>query len=78
MYGPPYFIYNNRMQINPNIIVIESLPGAGGDESKIWGRELLLSYIRFAEKNGMKAHFLEENMIRLTGPNAFKFFKHEL
>jgi len=65
------------MQINPNIIVIESLPGAGGDESKIWGRELLLSYIRFAEKNGMKAHFLEENMIRLTGPNAFKFFKHE-
>lgn len=65
------------MNINPNIVIIEALPGAGGDESKLWGKELLLSYIRFAEKNGMKAHYLEETAIRIVGPNAFNYFKHE-
>ncbi|OGK13163.1 hypothetical protein A3A93_06265 [Candidatus Roizmanbacteria bacterium RIFCSPLOWO2_01_FULL_38_12] len=65
------------MQINPNIVVIEALPGAGGDESKIWGRELLLSYIRFAQKHLMKAEYLEETIIRIKGENAFNFFKYE-
>jgi peptide chain release factor 1 len=65
------------MNINPNIIVIEALPGAGGDESKLWGKELLLSYMRFAEKNGMKAQYIEETAIRVKGENAFKYFKHE-
>jgi peptide chain release factor 1 len=65
------------MAINTNIVVIEAAPGAGGDESKIWGRELLISYAKFAEKNGMKANYLEENIIRVQGPNAFLFFKNE-
>jgi peptide chain release factor 1 len=65
------------MNINANVIIIESLPGAGGDESKIWGRELLLSYMRFAERNGMKAQLIEENVIRLAGLGAFSYFKNE-
>lgn len=65
------------MNINPNIVVIEALPGAGGDESKLWGKELLLSYIRFGERNRMKVQYLEETAIRIVGENAFKYFKHE-
>ena len=65
------------MQINSNIVIIEALPGAGGDESKLWGRELLLSYIRFAQKHMMIATYLEETIVRIKGEGAFNFFKFE-
>jgi peptide chain release factor 1 len=65
------------MSINTNIVIIEAAQGAGGDESKIWGRELLVSYAKFAERNGMKANYLEENIIRVQGPGAFSHFKNE-
>ncbi len=65
------------MNINPNIVVIEAAQGAGGDESKIWGQELLISYSKFAERYSMKANFIEENAIRIKGENAFNLFKHE-
>jgi peptide chain release factor 1 len=65
------------MQINPNIAVIEALPGVGGDESKHWMKELLLSYIRFAEKRLLKFTYLDENTIRIQGEGAYKFFKNE-
>ncbi len=65
------------MNINSNIVIIEAAQGAGGDESKIWGRELLVSYVKFAEKHGLKSQFIEENIIRIKGPNAFNYFKNE-
>lgn len=65
------------MNINPNVVIIEALPGAGGDESKLWGKELLLSYMRFAQKQSMKAVYIEETAIRITGLNAFILFKNE-
>jgi len=66
------------MNINANIVVIEAAQGAGGDESKIWGRELLASYAKFAEKKGLRVQQLEENVIRFKGPNAFDYFKNEI
>ena len=65
------------MNINANIVIIEAAQGAGGDESKIWGRELLVSYVKFAEKHGMKSQFIEENIVRIKGPTAFNYFKSE-
>lgn len=65
------------MIINPNIAIIEALPGVGGDESKLWMKELLLSYFRFAQKKGFKFSYLDENIIRIQGENAFNFFKNE-
>lgn len=65
------------MQVNPNIVVIEALPGVGGDESKLWAKELLLSYIKFAQKRNFKYGYLDENIIRISGEGAFSFFKNE-
>jgi peptide chain release factor 1 len=65
------------MQINPHIVIIEALPGAGGDESKLWGKELLLSYLRFAQKRNMKFHYLDDSIIRIQGENAYHLFKNE-
>lgn len=65
------------MQINPNIAIIEALPGVGGDESKLWMKELLLSYIRFSEKKGLKFVYLDDNIVKINGEKAFFYFKNE-
>ena len=65
------------MLINPNVVIIEGLPGVGGDESKIWMRDLLMSYIKFAEKHLFKYVYLDENSIKITGLDAFQMFKNE-
>ena len=65
------------MQANPNIAIIEAIPGVGGDESKLWMKELLLSYIRFAQKKGFKFVYLDDNIIKITGDNAFNLYKNE-
>ncbi|OGK16391.1 hypothetical protein A2774_02965 [Candidatus Roizmanbacteria bacterium RIFCSPHIGHO2_01_FULL_39_12c] len=65
------------MQTNPSVAIIEALPGVGGDESKLWMKELLLSYIRFAQKKGFKFVYLDDNIIKITGDNAFNLYKNE-
>ncbi len=65
------------MIINPNIAIIEALPGVGGDEAKIWMKELLLSYIRYAQKKGFKFVYLDDNIVKITGEKSFSIFKNE-
>lgn len=65
------------MQINTNIAVIEAMPGVGGEESKIWMDDLLHSYIKYAERHGMKVTHLADNVIQIKGPNAFTAFNKE-
>jgi len=65
------------MSINTNTVIIEAAQGAGGDESKLWGQDLLVSYAKFAQKQGLKAEQIEENVLKITGHNAFTYFKNE-
>ena len=65
------------MQINPNVAIIEALPGVGGDESKIWMQELLMSYLRFAQRKDFKFSYIDDTIIRIIGLNAFQLFKNE-
>lgn len=67
------------MTINPNIAIIEAIPGVGGDESKLWMKELLLSYIKFAEKKGCKFSYLddENSLLKISGENVYHYFKKE-
>ncbi len=65
------------MQINPNIAIIEALPGVGGEEARIWMGELLLSYIKFAQKHGFRFTYLDDNIVKILGEGAFKLYKNE-
>lgn len=65
------------MQINPNIAIIEALPGVGGDESKLWMQELIISYLKFAQKRLFKFSYLDDNTLMLRGENAYQLFKNE-
>jgi len=65
------------MIIDKNIAIIEALPGVGGEESKLWAKELQLSYIRYAQKKGYSAVFLDEFVIKIKGFGAYETFKKE-
>lgn len=57
--------------------IIEMRPGAGGDEAKLWGGELLRMYSRFADLKKLKIETLEEDVIKIIGKNAYSFFEFE-
>jgi len=65
------------MIVNPNVAIIESLPGVGGDESKLWMQELLMSYFKYAQKYKFKVSYLEDNIAKIQGENAYELFRHE-
>lgn len=56
---------------------IEIRSAAGGDEAKIWGRDLLRMYMRFATKRGWKVKSIDEFTAVLTGPSVFDLLKNE-
>lgn len=65
------------MNADPNIALIETLPGVGGEEAKLWGKELLISYLKFAQRKGFKYEYLDENVVRIRGENAFNLYRKE-
>ena len=65
------------MQVNKNVAIIEARPGVGGEEAKLWARELLLSYLKFAQKKGFKFKYIDEDVVRIEGEGAFDYFKNE-
>lgn len=56
---------------------LEVRGATGGDEAKIWGKDLLRMYLRFAVKKGWKSELVDENTLRLTGENVFDLLKNE-
>ena len=47
--------------------ILEIRAGAGGDEAKIWGADLLRMYTRFAETVGLKFEYLDDLVMKFRG-----------
>ena len=58
------------MQINPNVVTISVLAGAGGDDAKDWAKMLLRMYGRFAQLKNWKQQTINENTIEIRGPST--------
>lgn len=58
-------------------IILEVRGATGGDEAKIWSRDLLRMYLRFAEKKGWKTALLSDDVIQIKGTNVFELLKNE-
>lgn len=61
---------------------IEIRGGAGGDEAKIWGNDLLRMYIRFCEQHKFTIEYIDDLVIRIRGKNSegitpYELFKYE-
>jgi len=65
------------MNFNPNIAIIETIPGVGGIEAKFWAKDLLLSYLKYAQRKGFSFAYIDDNMVKIKGPSAFNLFKNE-
>lgn len=63
--------------INPNIAILEFRPGPGGQESAIWMDDLMNMYRRYANKVGWKVSQLDDNVIQISGLDAFNQLKWE-
>lgn len=65
--------------MNPNnqVVYIEVRGATGGDEAKLWGSDLLRMYIRYATKKGWKLVEMDDNTIRISGPEVFDLLKNE-
>jgi peptide chain release factor 1 len=54
-------------QISITNCIIEIRQGAGGDEAKIWGDDLLRMYMRYIESTNLKYEALDEMVIKVKG-----------
>jgi len=63
--------------INPNIAIMEFRPGPGGQESAIWLGDLLNMYVRYTNKVGWKVSQVDDNVIQISGYDAFNQLKWE-
>lgn len=60
-----------------NSLILEIRPGTGGEEAKIWTYDLLRMYTRFANSCGLKVFQIDDSVIKITGPDAWKKFQFE-
>ncbi len=63
--------------LNERNVILEVNGAAGGEEAKIWADELLRMYQRYAIEHGFKVEGVDENVITISGHNAFGTFKYE-
>ena len=73
--------------------IVEIRSGAGGDEAKIWGNDILRMYVRFCENIKLKIEYIDDSVIKIMGKTksleeihpegkdyitAYELFKYEL
>jgi peptide chain release factor 1 len=65
------------MLVSNNATIIEVRGGAGGDEAKIWSRDLLRMYLRYSERQGWKTTLLSDDTLLIKGNGVFDLLKNE-
>lgn len=65
------------MNSETQTIYLEVRGATGGDEAKIWASDLLRMYLRYATKKGWKVAQVDDNVIKITGLDAFDALKNE-
>ncbi len=63
--------------MNSDVAILEFRPGPGGEEAKIWARDLMRLYTRYANLLGWKVEELDDMVIRIRGPQAFTKLQYE-
>lgn len=63
--------------INPNFAVMEFRPGPGGEEAMLWMDDLMKMYVRYANKVNWKVSQIDENVIKISGFDAFNQLQWE-
>lgn len=75
--APAEAVNDEPVGFTGNSIIIEIRPGAGGDEAKIWGEDLLTMYTRFANSQHYEVIKLDDGVIKIKGKAAPADFQFE-
>ena len=67
--------FQNKQSANQAILEIRS--AAGGEEAKIWAKDLLRMYSRYAETQGWKIQLIDQLTIKIAGKKVYQDLKHE-
>ncbi len=62
---------------NKQTLYLEIRGATGGDEAKIWARDLLRMYLRYGMKKNWKVEQVDELTLRITAPGALELMKNE-
>lgn len=68
---------NNSSHLDQRNVILEVKGAAGGDEAKIWAKELLRMYLKSAEQKKYRVEVLDDWACKISGPNAFAILKYE-
>jgi len=68
---------NQSDDLDDRNVILEIKGAAGGEEASIFADELLRMYMRFAERKGYKAEFLEDTVLKISGKGVFNILKFE-
>lgn len=63
--------------MNTDVAIIEIRGATGGDEAKIWSSDLARMYLRFAATRSWKADYLDDDVLRIKGPQAYTLLQYE-
>ncbi|MDP3955346.1 MAG: peptide chain release factor-like protein [bacterium] len=63
--------------MNTNSLILETRPGTGGEEAKIWATDLLRMYSRFANTHGWKVVQIDEGVLKISGIGAYSALQNE-
>ncbi len=61
----------------PQKVYIEIRGATGGDEAKIWAKDLARMYMRYAVRRGWKSSSIDEQTIAVSGSDVFELLKNE-
>lgn len=56
---------------------VEIRPAAGGNEAKIWARDLLRMYMRYCQKQGWRVSPIDEGTLMVESGDTFNLLKNE-
>ena len=80
--SPACISYAESIADRPAIVEIRS--AAGGDESKIFAKDILRMYTRFAQEHGFTTETIDDGVVKFSRPNrslwnhgAFETFQYE-
>lgn len=57
--------------------ILEIRAGAGGDEAKIFGEELMITYLKMAELKKFKTEPVDSGVVRIVGKTAYSTYRFE-
>jgi len=67
----------NQTNTSYNNCILEVRGAAGGEEAKIWAKDLLRMYLRFVNDKGYKAEQIDDMVLRIKGKSAYEKLKYE-